>query len=230
MPCTSSRQSICASICRTVYRAAAFEGLKQRNRDRVVAAEDDRHRAAVEERAHGAGDAPAIALGIVFGIGQIPAIDDAHAVRDHLSTEIEIHVMERAAPIGDASPDRRGGAGAIGADAGIGRRRRRSDDRSGRGGAFGDRRFRQTEESPGSGRTEDVAYRRRCAHRAVGHCSVPRRLNAPKGRREARGGVSAPTASTFLRFGCSVMNHIRFFQLNNFPERFLGSHLGNVSR
>ena len=61
-PCTSSRQSMCASICTIVIGPRPGVRLQHRDRDRVVTTEHHRHRAGGQHRLAGVADRGAVGL------------------------------------------------------------------------------------------------------------------------------------------------------------------------
>ncbi len=137
--------------------AAPLECMEERDRNRIVAAQYHRHGAAVEQRRHGGGDAAPVAGGITEVKGQVAAIDRRDALGKHGSAEVEIHVVARRRPIGDAGADRRGPARAIGPDGRVGRRCRRAEDGDRRPRAALDRRLGQAEEGRSRGGAEHIA-------------------------------------------------------------------------
>jgi hypothetical protein len=109
--------------------STALEGLKERDRHGIVAAEDDRRRAMIEDGRNSRPDSGPVAGSVGLIERQIAAIGDARAGRpEPRPPEIEI-VMRRGRRIGrHRRANGRRSVGAIGSDAGIGRGAAGADD------------------------------------------------------------------------------------------------------
>jgi len=145
--------------------STALEGLKDGDRHGIVAAQDDRRRASIEDGRNGSSDPFAVARRVRFVERQIAAIRrDRFARGEERASEIEIVVRRRRTIGGHRRANGPRRVGAVGADGRIGRRAAGADDgdpsvQRGQVGTCG-----ETEEStrlPATVHTSDVLLSRR---------------------------------------------------------------------
>jgi hypothetical protein len=112
-------------------RPAVVQRLDDRDRHRIVAADDDRGRAAGDDRGDGRADRAAVRSRVRLAAGEVAAVDRRDRAREDRPADVEIDVVKVGRIAGDRLADGFRRAGATGPDRRIRGRAGRAKDRDG---------------------------------------------------------------------------------------------------
>ena len=136
-PATSSRQSMWASIWTMVSGPRSWKASNDRDRHRIVAADDDRDGTPCDHGGDRLTNGGTVRSRVRLGAGEVAAIDRGDRVREDRPADVEVDVVEVGRIAGDRSADRFRRAGAIGPDRSVRGRAGHAED--------GDLRFQRLE-------------------------------------------------------------------------------------